>query len=429
MVAYLLLGETDVGRRRRERERVILAHLPSVDHTFSKTLPDIPESRMALSRLARSINGFEPVGGNRAALMADSNASIDHIAADMDAATDHIHLSFYIWLTDNNGTKIVEALKRAAGRGVKCRALVDRLGSSALIKSPQWRHMQEAGIETGVALGLGSLLVPASLGRVDLRNHRKSVIIDNRVCYFGSQNCADPEFRVKPKYAPWVDIFIRVEGPIARQSQYLFACDWMLACDDDLSSYLTQPIPTNEGGAALQAFGTGPTIRASAMSEMFAAAIFSANRQVTITTPYFVPDEALVSALCSGARRGVDVTVIFPQRNDSFEVAAASRSYYADLLTAGVNVHEYCHGLLHAKTITVDDDLVLIGSANMDRRSLELNYENNVLCYDPELAQAVRVRQQEFLAHAVPVTLEQVAAWSLPRRLWNNVMVMLGPVL
>jgi cardiolipin synthase len=165
------------------------------------------------------------------------------------------------------------------------------------------------------------------------------------------------------------------------------------------------------------------------MPEMFETLFHAARRELVITTPYYVPDEAMQSALCAAAHRGVEVTMIFPKRNDSWIVAAASRSYYADLLSAGVRILEFPRGLLHAKTLTVDAEVTLIGSANMDRRSFELNYENNVLLYDPVFTAGIRQRQQSYLEQSTPVSAAAVAGWSAPRRLWNNAVAMLGPLL
>ena len=150
---------------------------------------------------------------------------------------------------------------------------------------------------------------------------------------------------------------------------------------------------------------------------------------MVITTPYYVPDESIQHALCSCALRGVDTTVIFPARNDSWIVAAARRSYYADLLAAGVKIFEYHGGLLHTKSFTIDGDLTFIGSANMDRRSLELNSENNMLLCNAHVTALVRTRQEQYLTRSVPVRREVVASWSLPHRLWNNALATLGPLL
>jgi cardiolipin synthase len=162
---------------------------------------------------------------------------------------------------------------------------------------------------------------------------------------------------------------------------------------------------------------------------MFESLMFAARREIIISTPYYVPDESPQNALCTTAYRGVDTTIIFPARNDSWIVGAASRSYYADLLAAGVKIYEYVGGLLHTKSLTLDGEITLIGSANIDRRSFELNYENNILFYDPTLTVDVRRRQQSYSAKSTPVTKETVAAWSTSRRLWNNSIATLGPVL
>jgi cardiolipin synthase len=170
-------------------------------------------------------------------------------------------------------------------------------------------------------------------------------------------------------------------------------------------------------------------MRWSAMPEMFEALIYAARHELTITTPYYVPDEPMQSAICAAARRGVLTTVVFPARNDSWVVAAASRSYYADLLAAGVRIYEYVGGLLHTKSLTLDGEITLIGSANMDRRSFELNFENNILFCDRALTAAVRRRQDSYVASAVAVSADQVAGWGRSRRLWNNAVATLGPVL
>jgi cardiolipin synthase len=434
VVAYLLLGETNIGRRRVARLQAALAGLPPTDGPSFRAPeganPAVPERYRSVFRLGQSISGFEPVAGNKASLTADSNTAIDLMVADIDAAIDHVHLLFYIWLPDTNGCKVVEALKRAAARGVVCRAMADDLGSRAMIRSLHWQAMRAAGVRVASGLPIGNPLLRPFVGRIDLRNHRKIVVIDDRITYCGSQNCADPEFLVKAKFAPWVDAVVRFEGPIARQNQYLFASDWMTYVPDDHIDCLERPLQwPGAGGVPAQVIGTGPTVRASAMPEMFEALMFAARRELVVSTPYFVPNDALLNALCMTAWRGVDTTIIFPERNDSWIVAAASRSYYADLLRAGVKVHEYEGGLLHTKSLTVDGELGLIGSANMDRRSFDLNYENNILFYDPGLTGEVRRRQQDYLARSHRVTEEKVEAWSTPRRLWNNSVAMMGPLL
>ena len=433
MLAYLLLGETNIGRRRVARKREIISRLRDVaDATgadAANVQADVPQRHAHLFQVGKTVNGFGPVGGNRAQLMRGSNAAIDSMVADIDDAEDHVHLLFYIWLPDNNGCKVVEALQRAAARGVTCRAMADSLGSRIMIDSDHWQAMRAAGVRLGVALPIGNPLLRPLKGRIDLRNHRKILIIDNRIAYCGSQNCADPEFRIKAKYAPWVDAMMRFEGPIVRQNQYLFASDWEAETGEEISPLLRQPIPPTQPGLPAQVVGTGPTVRNSAMPEMFETLMYAARRELIITTPYYVPDESMQAGLCASARRGVETTIIFPLRNDSWIVAAASRSYYDELLAAGVRIFEYQGGLLHTKSLTLDGEVTLIGSANMDRRSFELNYENNILFYDRSLTADMRQRQQEYLARSHSVDAQVVAAWPMKRRLWNNTIAMLGPLL
>lgn len=430
VVAYIFFGEVNIGRRRAEKMRRILAALPALPALDSPSAEALPEVHEHLFRVGTSISGFPPVAGNSGRLLADSNAAIESLVADIDAAREHVHLLFYIWLPDNNGRKVAEALGRAARRGVTCRTLVDGLGSRLLLRSELWKEMQSAGVRTAVALTIGNPLLRTLVGRIDLRNHRKIAVIDNSVTYCGSQNCADPEFRVKARFAPWVDCVARFEGPVARQNQRLFAIDWMSSVDENIEGVLRSPAPrAGDAGFVAQVIGTGPTSRCSAMPEMFESLIYSARRELVVTTPYYVPDEAMQTALCSASFRGVRTTLVVPARNDSWIVAGASRSYYSDLLDAGVTIMEYVGGLLHSKTLALDEQVTLIGSANMDRRSFDLNYENNILVHDPAFTREIRRRQDEYIARSRQVTRETVRSWSVARRLWNNTMAMLGPVL
>jgi cardiolipin synthase len=433
-LGYLLLGEVNIGRRRVARLQGVLERMPAFPRQSGGEAADsaraIPEHYRHLFDLGHSISGFGPVGGNTAHLLPDSNATIAAMVADIDAATDHVHLLFYIWLPDRNGCKVVEALKRAAARGVTCRVVADALGSRTMIRSEHWHAMRAAGVRLAAALPIGNPLLRPFRGRIDVRNHRKIVVIDGRVTYCGSQNCADPEFLIKAKYAPWVDAVMRFEGPVARQSQFLFASDWMTYVDENLHDILSCPLPRPlSRGLPAQVIGTGPTVRYSAMPEMFESLLFAARRQVVVTTPYYVPDEALQNALCTTAYRGIDTTIVFPARNDSWVVGAASRSYYGELLAAGVKIYEYEGGLLHTKSLTLDDEITLIGSANMDRRSFELNYENNILLHDPALTVAMHKRQRSYIERSRSITKEAVTTWPMARRLWNNLIATLGPVL
>jgi cardiolipin synthase len=439
IIAYLSLGETSIGRERGRR-------LSDAENRLAR--PSVAESEprdsvaAAVSDLCCSINGFGPTPGNRIVLLGDPgaepteptrdcDAAINALIEALDAATDHIHISFYIWLDDGNGGRVADAVCAAARRGVTCRVMADALGSRDFIRGPRWRQLREAGVQLVAALQDIPRMGRLAVARVDLRNHRKLVVIDNRIAFCGSQNCADPQFVIKAKYAPWIDILLRCEGPVVRQAQHLFLETWIAETGDDLYGLpAAEPAPEQyHDGVVAQMYGTGPTTPGNQMSDTFVSALYAARHELIITTPYFVPDEALLRAVCAAPRRGVTTTLIVPALNDSPLVAAASRSTYPDLLASGVRLFEYRLGLLHTKSITLDGRIALVGSANMDRRSLELNFENNLLFFDPALTETIRQRQLGYLSQSTPVEAEAVNAKPFRARLYDDAVGMASPLL
>ncbi len=429
---YFLFGEVRLGRAAARKNELIFDSMKTMSaDTFgdvSTVLDSVDPLYQPAFRYAASMNGLHTLAGNRAELMADARTARERLIADIDAATDHVHLLYYIWLQDDTGRETARALMRAVSRGVVCRAMVDGLGSRAIIRSRLWREMRESGVQASVTLPIDNFLFALVRSRVDLRNHRKLIVIDGRITHCGSQNCADPEFRIKPRYAPWVDIMLRIEGPVAAQTQALFASDWLQVNDGKLDDF---PFITDELslGFPAQILADGPTVRLGATAQLFATMIGTARNELTISTPYFVPDATVLDAICAAALRGVAVTMIFPQRNDSWIVAAASRSFYRKLLASGVHVYEFIPGLLHAKTLTIDGQVTLLGTSNIDIRSFDLNYENDVLLQDRAISAAVRARQSEYIAQSVRLTFEDVERWPLYLRIWNNVIATMGPVL
>ncbi|MGJ8584036.1 MAG: cardiolipin synthase [Marinosulfonomonas sp.] len=431
-VIYFLFGEVDLGNHANKRNKEIFDKIRRGATKYLGNRDDIDDqiepAYRSPFRYSGSINGFFPVPGNTAELMADGDMTRAQMIADIDAATDHVHVLYYIWLDDNTGRGLAEALIRAAKRGVTCRAVADGLGSRGLIKSPLWAEMKQAGVQLAVALSLHNPIRTILTSRLDLRNHRKITVIDADVTYCGSRNSADPEFLVKAKYAPWVDIMLRFKGPVVAQNQLLFASDWMQATGEDLDELDLRFEPHPDGFPA-QVMGDGPTDRRGATPQLFANLIGSAQTELTLSTPYFVPDATVLEALCAAAYGGVRVTLIFPKVNDSWIVAAASRSYYRRLLAAGCVIHEFNEGLLHAKTLTIDGMISLIGSSNLDLRSFDLNYENNILLQDKKTTQAICGRQQDYIARSEEVTLNAVLGWSYRQRIWSNILATIGPVL
>ena len=429
---YFLFGEVDLGHRANKQQRKIFAVIHKFSHKTLAPPDDLddlvePQFRAAF-KYTRSINGFNPLAGNQAELMPDAWSARERLIEDIDAATETVHILYYIWLDDTTGTNTANALIRAAKRGVTCRVMVDGLGSRAFVKSPLWKQMAEAGVNLAIALPIDRPIHTILTSRLDLRNHRKITVIDGKIAYCGSQNCADPEFRVKAKYAPWVDIVLRMQGPIVAQKQMLFASDWMKESDTPIEELHIVPQLTH-GGFVAQALGDGPTERMRASPQLFVTLIEAAQDELIITTPYFVPDPTVIEALCATAYRQVKVTLIVPKHNDSWIVAAASKSFYRKLLEAGAQIYEYRDGLLHSKTLTIDGQVVFMGSSNMDMRSFDLNYENDVLIQDHDITKAVRARQFEYVSCSDIVQLDEVATWQFHHRMWHNIIATIGPVL
>ena len=287
--------------------------------------------------------------------------------------------------------------------------------------------MRDAGAQVcsllSAPLGMGFLVGH----RTDLRNHRKIAVIDGHIAYCGSQNCADPAFLVKRDFAPWVDIFVRFEGPVARQTDIIFAAAWTLETGEDLREAMSaEPPRALPDGIAAIACGIGPLSPRGTMTDMFAAVLAATQSQVTITTPYFAPDPELLGAIVAAARRGVEVRIVVPHRNDDRVVGAISRAYYPELARSGVRIFEYCGGLLHAKTIVADGCVALIGSSNMDRRSLDLNFENNILLESDEIAGQLGRRQQRWLEDAIEIDRDAATTRPFGRRIVDNLLTIIG---
>lgn len=432
---YYFFGEVALGRvpgRKRLNVREFCqsrgSNVAGNSACTLETDTDIPAQWQPAFRYASSINGFLPLPGQTAELMQDGDHARAQLVADMDAAQREINVLYYIWLEDETGTQVAQALIRAVRRGVTCRAMVDGLGSRALVRSPLWRLMQQGGVHLSVALPINRPLTVMLTSRLDLRNHRKITLIDERITYIGSQNCADEAFRVKPRYAPWVDIMLRMQGPVVAQMQQTFASDWAQSPTLIAPPSTETARPSPQGFSAV-AIAEGPTERPRATPQLVSCLLASARHEVVISTPYFVPDTTVLDALCAAALRGVSVTLILPARNDSWIVGAVSRSHYWRLLRAGVHIHEFRPGLLHAKTLCLDGAVSLIGSTNLDLRSFDLNFENNVLLHDEATTEAIRQRQQSYLRDSDVVTLEQVRATRWWKRIWDNLLGALSPLL
>ncbi len=432
---YLLVGEVRLGGRRHRRHREVAVGLEESAAIFwrggaqdwtSGVGPFAP-----IARLGAAAGDHPPLRGNRLKLLAGTDELLDALIADIDGAQKRCHLLFYIWMAHGAGERVAEAVIRASGRGVDCRVLVDAVGSKAFLKSGLPARLRGAGVRIEAALPVNP--VRMLFARLDLRNHRKLAVIDGWIAYAGSHNITDASFGVDPirGIGPWIDASIRIEGPGAQALEVVFLRDWQLDGEEEIANareYLPdRPIP--DDGSVVQVLPTGPGAGPGLMQQALLTTIYAAREELIITTPYFVPDEATRAALASAAMRGVRVTVVVPKRIDARLVALASRSHFADLLEAGVRVMEYRAGLLHAKTLTVDRDLGLIGSANMDMRSFWLNFEVSVIIYDGEVASHLRMLQVEYMGDSDEIDPDAWRRRPVWKRLAENAARLLGPLL
>lgn len=428
LVLYLLLGENRLPRRRAGRHARLLEQLEAVrcrrQSGASVTRPELAPEQMSAVVLAERLGYMPIVGGNQVAMMIDTDEVIDRLVADIDAARRNVHLLYYIFANDATGRRVADALARAVARGVVCRVLVDSVGSRPMLRSLA-PEMTRQGIQLHAALPVN--LFRRRAARIDLRNHRKLAVIDGELAYAGSQNLVDANYGHKD--LAWHDMSVRLSGPIVAQLQAVFVGDWYFETNELLDGDDVFPGEESVGSIAAQTLPSGPDYPTENYQRMVVAALHTARRHVIITSPYFVPDDAFLQAIEVAVLRGVEVEVIVPRRCDQILVGAASRAYYEDLLRLGAKLHLYGDGLLHAKTMSIDDAVALIGSSNFDIRSFALNFEISLLFYGQRVTDALRREQQCYIAASERLTLEQWAARPLGAKILQNIAKLLSPLL
>jgi cardiolipin synthase len=366
----------------------------------------------SIPALVHALGDFRALEGNTVELLADYDASIGRLAQDIDEARETVHLLYYIFADDEWGGQVLAALLRAKSRGVECRVLVDAVGSRQFALAALLKRLNDAGIPAREALPAGLFRRGAS--RFDLRNHRKVAVIDNRVGFTGSQNLVCPGFVAG---FPNEELVSRVTGPVVLQLQAVFLQDWFFETGDLPANPERFELPASTGSSVAQILPSGPGYERENAQELLVHLFHRAQRRIVITTPYFVPDDPFLQALRTAVRRGVEVHLVVANPVDKWVMAFAQRSYFDELLAAGVRIHMYRPHFLHAKHVSIDDDLAIVGSVNMDIRSFALNAEVALLVYDPAVVTAMRALQEKYFAGSVELTRE---SWSR-RPLWRRV--------
>ena len=424
---FIVFGINRVGRRVESRLTALRNAsrlVPQVAGHLHLSESRLNETQRELWRLAERVAGTHATVGNSVQLLIDARQTFKDIATAIESARSSVHLEYYIWQPDRLGTALRDLLISKAKQGVQVRFLYDAIGSSRLTHR-FLQPMRDAGIRVAT-------FVPGQSFRerwsINLRSHRKIVIVDGEIGFTGGMNVGDEYLGRDPHFGRWRDTHVELRGATVLQLQEVFAIDWHYATGDDLPADAYH-LPVETGHVLAQVLAGGPDDEDGVFHSLMFAAINCAERQVTLATSYFVPTPPLVSALETAALRGVKTRVLLSGPKTYWATRNAARSYYDSLLRAGVEIHEYQAGQFHSKTLTIDGCWSLVGTPNFDSRSLYLNFEVGVVLYDLGLAEQLEHHFDQDLPHAHRIQLEEWLRRSTLARLKENFCRMFSPVL
>jgi len=428
---YLLFGERYLGRlralRAKEQYKYYSLWLQRILVTQQSLLPLNPLLRPVME-LTRGSVGMPALSGGNWTLLDTADKLFPKLISDIAKAERTIFIEFYILEAQGDVLAVLDSLEEAVERGVHVHLMLDSVGSNSFLRSRRCKEMIKKGVKTLDVLHANYLRM--TLRRQDLRQHRKLISIDNKIAYTGSMNLADPAFfKTKSGVGPWVDLMVRLEGDISKIIQGTLIFDWEMETGIRLEKYLDWPTFTVKNDTLMQLLPSGPALDEEILLQVLLTAIHNARTHIVLTTPYFVPDESLLQALKSAAKRGLEVTVIVPRRNDSKLAQFAGRSFYDELLTAGVNILRFTGGLLHAKTVIIDDHLVLIGSVNLDMRSIWLNFEATLVVDDQEFCRQVLKIVNGYSKESHRLLLAEWSKRPYYKKMMENIAQLASPLL
>ena len=429
---YLLFGERYLGRLRARRAAIQFQYYSLWLQKILVTQQDLSLSNSVIRpvmELTRGSVGMPVITGSEWQLFTEAAAVFERLCVDINDAQETIFIEFYILESKGDVERILMALESAAVRGVSVYLMLDSVGSNRFLRSKRCNAMVANGVKILDVLHANYLRM--TLRRQDLRQHRKLISIDNKIAYTGSLNLADPRhFKTKSGVGPWVDIMVRLEGDISKIIQGTLVFDWEMETGVRLEEHLQWPefSPTSDTNL-MQLLPSGPALDEEILLQVLLTAIHNAQHRITITTPYFVPDEALLQALKSTAKRGLEVTLIVPSKNDSKLAQYASRSFYDELLQAGVQIMHFNGGLLHSKIVIIDDHLVLMGSVNLDMRSLWLNFEATLMVDDDTFCQQMLTITSDYESRSHQLQRHEWQQRSHLKRIAENLAQLASPLL
>ncbi len=432
IAVYWLVGPRRLTRKRRRYKlacarvrEAVAARRGAEDAEASCPVAD--ERLSQFMQLAERSGEAPPLRSRELEIYADGDACYAGIERAIAEARHHVHLEYYIWNPGRIGTRWRDLLCQKARSGVEVRLLVDAIGSDRL-----GRRFLKPLRDSGAQLARFNPITLARLrpNLINFRTHRKIVVCDGRTGFTGGINVDDCQSAASVGPAAWRDTHLRVEGLPTVWLQTVFLEDWHFATGSAPSGEAYFPKDgTAPAGPWVQIIASGPDHDWHAIHKFYFAAIAGARERVLVTTPYFVPDESIHAAMVTAALRGVDVRLLVPKQGDSRLVAAAARSYYADLVRAGVSVYEYGPAMLHAKTLVVDRDIAVVGSANLDNRSFRLNFEVMAAVYDAATAEHLAELFRKDLHKARKYSLRKVRRSPLWRRMVESTARVFSPLL
>lgn len=426
IVLYVLVGPRRFEKRKKRRARAheVVGRMTMVEE--HEVHGDEHEAHL-VKMLENTVGRAARPRRADISIFFDGKSKYDALEKAIREARLHVHIEYYIWEPDTIGTRLRDLLVERAENGVEVRVLVDGFGSSKA-HDRFWEPLRQAGGRVRRFNEVSLLRWHPRMS--NFRTHRKIVVIDGAIGFTGGMNITDVHSSEFSGEDAWRDTHLELRGPAVGGLQMVFFEDWHYAGGDapDTDRYLTQVDGLERGDHLVQIVSSGPDEGLDAIHKLFFVSIANACERVELTTPYFVPDMPVLEALRAAALRGADVRVLVPEGGDQPFVAAAARSYYPELLDVGVKIYEYGEPVLHAKTLVVDGTAV-IGTANTDNRSFRLNFEVVVAIHDPAVADTLSGAFGEDLKNAREVTLEDVASWSIAKRLVSSVARLFSPIL
>jgi cardiolipin synthase len=430
---YYAFGERRQGTYRIERFRERASEMKA----WQSTLRGVDEVQMKgkgaleynVIQFVQGVSGFPAVLIDDWELLPGFDTALAELLRLIEGAERTCHLEFYIWEVGGRVGRVQEALLRAQARGVTCRVLVDALGSDGFINSIERRQLEAAGVQVAVSLRMRLLG-----GRWDLRNHRKIAVIDGCYALAGSMNLADPElFKADSKVGQWIDAMVRLGDQAASSLEGVFLQDWSVESDQPTEDPIALESQSIEPGSRkpilVQVFPSGPESYPDAIHQVLMTCIYSATEELIISTPYFTPDDAIHEALIAAAVRGVAVRLVIPASSDVRIATLAGAAHFSSLLEAGVQIGHFQGGLLHTKSITVDRQLSIFGTVNLDMRSMWLNSEVTLLAYDGAFTEELRQMQMGYWDQSIPLDLKSWRRRPRHRKILEGICRLFGPLL